>query len=110
MRCELGTRGQGSRTGQVLILTVPEKADHHGLAELSRWIYVRLGTRPYDPAEAAAVQEREREGARVASRTWTTRELEFVGVCWFEGSSYAASRRSARPLERDTRFRRGVNA
>jgi hypothetical protein len=75
---ELGTRGQGPRTGQVLILTVPEEADHHGLAELSRWIYVRLGTRPHDPAEAAAAQEREREGARVASRTWTTRELEFV--------------------------------
>ena len=78
MRCELGTRGRGSRTGQVLILTVGEEADHHGLAELSRWIYVRLGTRPFDPAEAAAVREREREAARVTSRRWTTRELEFV--------------------------------
>jgi hypothetical protein len=26
--CELGTRGQGSRTGRLLILTVPAEADH----------------------------------------------------------------------------------
>ena len=78
MRCELGTRGKGSRTGHLMTLTVPEEADHHGVAELSRWIYVQLATRPFDPAEAAAVREREREAARAASRTWTTRELEFV--------------------------------
>ena len=76
--CELGTRGQGSRTGRLLILTVPAEADHHGFAELSRWIYVQLGTRPFDPAEAAAARERERQAAQAASRAWTTRELEFV--------------------------------
>jgi hypothetical protein len=39
---------------------------------------VQLGTRPFDPAEAAAERERGREAARIASRAWTTRELEFV--------------------------------
>ena len=78
MRCELDTRGKGSRTGRLLTLTVPEEADLPGGAALSWGISVPRAPRPFDPAVAAGVRARAREAARAASRTWTTRELEFV--------------------------------
>ena len=77
VRCERTTR-EGTPRGAALSLTVPPELSHHAFDELSRWIYLHLGARPYDHAAAAAREAQEAASAAAGtSRVWLSRELDF---------------------------------
>jgi hypothetical protein len=80
VRCEVRAGDERSSNGKVLILTVSSDVSQHAFATLSRWIYVRVGTRPYDPGEPAseAVRHREAIATVQASSAWTSQDLEFI--------------------------------
>jgi hypothetical protein len=80
VQCEEWTDGEGSGNKGALILTVPAGVNAAAFAKLSSWIYVRVGTRPYDLSEAAsaAVRRREPIDAIRADNAWTSRDFEFA--------------------------------
>jgi hypothetical protein len=80
VRCEVRAGDQRSSKRKVLILTVPTGVSQHAFATLSSWIYVRVGTRPYDPREATSEGVRHRDAIATvqASNAWTSQELEFI--------------------------------
>jgi hypothetical protein len=80
IECEIRRGTEVSKRTRVAILTTPPHLDDHAFAELSRWMFVYLGSRPFDPVEAAAEDRRRREEVERAGpdRTWTSRELKFI--------------------------------
>ena len=80
MRCALSTNGEGSSKKAALILTVADDVSEHAFEELSRWIYVRVGTRPHDLSEPArsTVDHREAMDAIRANNAWTSEDFEFI--------------------------------
>jgi hypothetical protein len=78
VRCEVRARDEGSSKQNVLILTVPSDVSPHAFATLSSWIYVRVGTRPYDPSKATSEAARHALAAARAGNAWTSRDLDFI--------------------------------
>jgi hypothetical protein len=78
--CEIRASDQSSSKRKVLILAVPTDVSQHAFATLSSWIYVRVGTRPYDLSEvnSDAVRHRDAIDAVQANNAWTSRDLEFL--------------------------------
>jgi hypothetical protein len=70
---------EASTKRQRAILTMPPNMSAHALATLSSWIYVNLGTRPFDPIAAAAEEALRQEQADVEppNTAWTCRELRY---------------------------------
>jgi hypothetical protein len=80
VRCEVRASDKSVRKGKVVILTVPSDISPHAFAALSSWIYVRVGTRPYDPSDASAEAARQRDAIATARATnaWTSQDLELI--------------------------------
>jgi hypothetical protein len=80
VQCEIRRAGKRANKRTVAILTLPADRDDHAFAELSRWVYVHLGTRPHDLNEAAAEALRRRVEADAARRNtaWTSREFRLL--------------------------------
>jgi hypothetical protein len=63
-----------------LVLTVPPDVSQVALAKLSSWIYVRVGTWPHDPSDAAAdaFPGRTAIAAVRAIDAWTSKDFKFI--------------------------------
>jgi hypothetical protein len=80
VRGTVRTIGHGQSKKKVLMLTVPADVDHVAFARFSSWIYVRVGTRPYDTREVAAhvVPRRTATAAGQPMDRWSSKEFKVV--------------------------------
>jgi hypothetical protein len=75
--CTVSTAGLGKK--KVVILTVSGEVNDVALAKLSSWIYISLGTRPYDLHESLdSVQSPAAAEPLQADNAWTSRDLSVV--------------------------------
>jgi hypothetical protein len=75
--CTVSTGGLGKK--KVAILTVSAEVNDVDLAKLSSWIYISLGTRPYDPhGSLDSVQSPAAADPLQAHNAWASRDLSFV--------------------------------
>lgn len=75
--CTVSTEGSGKK--KVAILTVSAEVDDVALGKLSSWIYVSLGTRPYDlHGGSDSVQPSAAADRLQANDAWTARDLSFA--------------------------------